>query len=678
MALNDVIARLAVHLGLETAAFEKGTGKAKREVTGLERHVSKAGLAIKAAFVGMFGALAVDQIVQVAKAGLEYASSLGEVASQLGVTTKALQEYRYAASQAGIEQGEMDQALSQLTRRLGDAAQGSKSINAAFDRLGVSIRDANGHVIDAGDAIPLIADGLQKIESPAERAAILVDLFGKAGQKLAPLLEGGSAGVNDLREAAQKLGIVLSEKQIQDADETADKLSALKQVLEAKIAGAVTDNTQSILDLVDALTKLVEYAGKAAKAWRYFSDLDWSWNAPSFSKQFEQMQLRDLGPGVELTDSVKAEIRKRKDARFLAPSGGNLLRTPPKFAPRAPLQTPWGPLVQPGLGRRNAVGSNAFGGGFGGFEAGQGTSGWMRMAAAAPEVGKWAEIFADRAKLAEISFSGISDDHAPRLLQALRDMKPELEALRSQTQGILDRLFPDEAEARRYAEELAILNTALQKGQISLDTHAKAVLALRREYDGFGDAVQEAAQIISTEFGPTLDEISDAISDRLPQELGTMANDAQTATVRVAQSFADMAESIASSLGNLIGGKAGGIFSSLISIGLQFGRAGAFGSGVTNWLNKIPAFANGTRSAPGGLSLVGERGPELVDLPRGSRVIPNNKLTGMGGSIAAIVPSPYFDVVVDGRVLRAGPGFAEAGAARAHEQSAFASNWKLA
>ena len=33
MALGDVVARLAVHLNLDTAAFEKGTGKAKREVS---------------------------------------------------------------------------------------------------------------------------------------------------------------------------------------------------------------------------------------------------------------------------------------------------------------------------------------------------------------------------------------------------------------------------------------------------------------------------------------------------------------------------------------------------------------------------------------------------------------------------------------------------------------------
>lgn len=88
-------------------------------------------------------------------------------------------------------------------------------------------------------------------------------------------------------------------------------------------------------------------------------------------------------------------------------------------------------------------------------------------------------------------------------------------------------------------------------------------------------------------------------------------------------------------------------------------------SGVAGLIKKwggIPGFANGTNFAPGGLSLVGERGPELVDLPRGARVTPNNDLKGFGGGIAQIVPSPYFDVVVDGRVMRAAPGIAQAGA----------------
>lgn len=46
---------------------------------------------------------------------------------------------------------------------------------------------------------------------------------------------------------------------------------------------------------------------------------------------------------------------------------------------------------------------------------------------------------------------------------------------------------------------------------------------------------------------------------------------------------------------------------------------------------KVPGFAQGTNFAPGGLALVGEQGPELVQLPRGSQVTPNNELSGMIG-----------------------------------------------
>lgn len=214
------------------------------------------------AALGFIAKLGYDEIKQAAQAGLEYASSLGETAQQLGVTTSALQEYRYAASQAGLSQEEMDLALTQLTRRIGEAASGTKAQAQAFNTLGVSVKDANGNILTAGDAIPKIADALEKVKSPAERAAILMDLFGKSGQKLEPLLSGGSKAVNELRAAAHELGLVLSEDQIQRADETADKLAALNQVLSAQIAGAVANNAQSIYGLASALTALTANALK--------------------------------------------------------------------------------------------------------------------------------------------------------------------------------------------------------------------------------------------------------------------------------------------------------------------------------------------------------------------------------------------------------------------------------
>lgn len=57
--------------------------------------------------------------------------------------------------------------------------------------------------------------------------------------------------------------------------------------------------------------------------------------------------------------------------------------------------------------------------------------------------------------------------------------------------------------------------------------------------------------------------------------------------------------------------------------------AGAVTSGVSSL---FPGFAGGTDFAPGGLAVVGERGPEVVNLPRGSQVIPNHEISGMGGT----------------------------------------------
>jgi hypothetical protein len=50
-------------------------------------------------------------------------------------------------------------------------------------------------------------------------------------------------------------------------------------------------------------------------------------------------------------------------------------------------------------------------------------------------------------------------------------------------------------------------------------------------------------------------------------------------------------------------------------------------------------FAKGTNSAIGGMSLVGERGPEIVNLPKGAQVIPNHKLPDTLSSFANGTPN---------------------------------------
>lgn len=79
-------------------------------------------------------------------------------------------------------------------------------------------------------------------------------------------------------------------------------------------------------------------------------------------------------------------------------------------------------------------------------------------------------------------------------------------------------------------------------------------------------------------------------------------------------------------------------------------QAGVKASGSTATIT-IPAHADGTQFAPGGLSLVGERGPELVNMPRGSQVFNAQDTKDMlgGASAQEIVIHNY--TVMDGRVI---------------------------
>jgi hypothetical protein len=81
-------------------------------------------------------------------------------------------------------------------------------------------------------------------------------------------------------------------------------------------------------------------------------------------------------------------------------------------------------------------------------------------------------------------------------------------------------------------------------------------------------------------------------------------------------------------LAGLLGGSGGGI-----------GWLSSYKPGGYSSVDSSIMFANGTNFAPGGLALVGERGPELVTLPRGSKVTPNHKLGGNVVNINVNVPS---------------------------------------
>jgi hypothetical protein len=70
---------------------------------------------------------------------------------------------------------------------------------------------------------------------------------------------------------------------------------------------------------------------------------------------------------------------------------------------------------------------------------------------------------------------------------------------------------------------------------------------------------------------------------------------------------------------------------------------------VTPWDGAVPGFASGGSIRRAGAAVVGERGPELLTLPRGAHVTPNSQLAAAGGGGGTWIAATF--VMPDGEVL---------------------------
>jgi hypothetical protein len=128
---------------------------------------------------------------------------------------------------------------------------------------------------------------------------------------------------------------------------------------------------------------------------------------------------------------------------------------------------------------------------------------------------------------------------------------------------------------------------------------------------GIGEAFSKAGQSLLSGIGGVLQEIGKQII-------------ATSALIKA------LKESLKTLIANPVAG---------IAVGLGLVALGGLLKNI-----KFPAFAGGVENFGGGFAIVGERGPELVRLPRGSDVIPNHMLGAGGDTSVTLMPSIRFSL----------------------------------
>lgn len=166
-------------------------------------------------------------------------------------------------------------------------------------------------------------------------------------------------------------------------------------------------------------------------------------------------------------------------------------------------------------------------------------------------------------------------------------------------------------------------------------------------------ALQESKEL-ATDFASTFAsdlEQGKTVTDALSDSFGNLGQQ----LIQIA-----LNQAISSLFSNLMGTMGGGDNKGWGSIpGNNSGASGGLG-GILSSIGHIFGFAGGTLSAPGGLAMVGERGPELVQLPRGARVNTASQTAGLLNTVAnnnaANSNMPAINISVDARGAQAGVG----------------------
>lgn len=165
-----------------------------------------------------------------------YGTGLSDVSSKLGITSNQLVALQHAAEFASSSAETMNAGLSVFAKNLANAGQGkNKQLEEMMQKLGISMRDANGNMRTAADLMPELADAIARQHTQAQKAYIANTALGKAGQELIQCMEGGADAFKQAADEAERLGLMMSEdSKVGELDDSMKLLQ--KSVLGVQIA----------------------------------------------------------------------------------------------------------------------------------------------------------------------------------------------------------------------------------------------------------------------------------------------------------------------------------------------------------------------------------------------------------------------------------------------------------
>jgi hypothetical protein len=238
---------------------EGAVGALGRSIGGLQSKAAAAAGGLKAltgaaGMGGLAGAmgtltplLSAAGLSAMAGSAINAADNMNDLAQKTGASVENLSKFQQAANAGGTNIDAVGKALVKLNRGLSQlATEGKGPAKDALLALGISATDARGKMLSADEIMLRVADKFKSMPDGAAKTAAAMNLFGKAGADMIPMLNGG-------RAAIEGLSATMTTKFAKGADELNDKMAALQ----AKLMAVGVEIGTALMPLLNTLTDAV-------------------------------------------------------------------------------------------------------------------------------------------------------------------------------------------------------------------------------------------------------------------------------------------------------------------------------------------------------------------------------------------------------------------------------------
>lgn len=214
---------LLVDIALNLSRLQQDVGQAKSIVESSAKDIERAFQTAKSAVTALGGALSVGAFVHMVRGAIDAAEALGNLSEKTGMTVENLSALKLAAELGGVSFEAFEKGLRGFNISLVEAQNASSKTAKVLKAMGVDI------TAGPEQAFRQFADAMAALPEGEVRQAAAVQILKKAGDEWIPVLAKGAAGLDEVRDKAEALGLIVSQKFSAQSKEFNDSLKLLQK-----------------------------------------------------------------------------------------------------------------------------------------------------------------------------------------------------------------------------------------------------------------------------------------------------------------------------------------------------------------------------------------------------------------------------------------------------------------